>query len=204
MNWKCRAVVGWAVLWSSGAMANLLMNPGFEMGDFTGWTRFTEFQDWRVTDWPADLHSGNYAVVNDVLASGGDEWRGIYQLVPVEEGLSYDYTAYQRAANVESGISESFLELQWLNSGGGVISQWQSTHVVADQDWTLMGSNNLVAPMGAVTASVRAIVHVMGTPVDTDWHVYDDFSFAQTIPEPGTTAFLGMGLAVLLVKFRRR
>ena len=204
MKWNGGMAAMFVALIGSSSSANLLINPGFETGDFSGWTRFTEFQNWRVTDWPADIHSGSYAVVNDVLPSGGDEWRGMYQLIPVTEGVSYDYTAYQRAASVESGISESFLELQWLNSSGGLISQWQSTHVIADQDWTFMGSDNLVAPMGAVTASVRSVVHVMGTPTDTDWHVSDDFSFAPTIPEPSTMGFLGVGGGMLLALFRWR
>lgn len=191
---KARVVAVFAVLSiATGAMGNLLVNPGFETGDFTGWTLFSELQNWRITDWPGDQHSETYGVVNDVLASGGDEWRGIYQLVTVVAGQDYDYFAYQRAASVESGMSESFLELQWLNSSGGMIDQWQAAHVTADQDWTLMGANNIVAPIGAVTASVRFIVHAMGTPTDTDWHIADDFTFAASIPEPTTAMLVGLG-----------
>jgi len=189
---------------AGSAMGNLLTNPGFEDGDFTGWTLFSESQNWRVTDWPGDQYSEDYGVVNDVLPSGGDEWRGIYQIIPVTAGVSYDYMAYQRAANVELDVSESFLELQWLNFEGGMIEQWQSTHVVADQDWTLMGSQNLVAPVGAVSASVRFIVHAMGTPEDTDWHVMDDAYFAESIPEPTTAALMLGGLLLFGARLIRR
>lgn len=191
---KARVVMAIAVLGvATGAMGNLLTNPGFEAGDSSGWVLFSESQNWRVTDWPGDQHSGTYGMVNDVLASGGDEWRGIYQMVSVVAGQNYDYFAYQRAAGVESDMSESFLELQWLNSSGGMIDQWQAAHVTVDQDWTLMGANNIMAPVGAVTASVRFIVHAMGTPADTDWHIADDFTFAASIPEPTTAMLVGLG-----------
>lgn len=192
--------VGVAVVLAFGgiASANLLTNPDFESGDLTGWATFG--QGWR-TGSGGDAHGGTWGVVCDVLSTDGDEWRGLLQAVPVSEGQLYEYLAYQRIVIPES--SESWLELQWLNDVGGVISQTQTVHLSAEQSYTLTGFEPLMAPGGAVTASVRAIVHMTSAPaVNGDFHTFDDFSF-QAVPEPGTLALLGLG-AVAGIAWRHR
>lgn len=195
-------MVGMALL-PLAALANLLANPGMENGDLSGWS--TWGSNVRASDWPGDQHNGMWGCVIDVFPTDSDEWRGLFQMIPVTEGVTYEHTAWLRAAAVESGVTESFLELQWFNNSGSLIEQWQSTHVVADQDWTLMGSNTYIAPAGAVTASVRFIVHQTSglQPTTTDWHMVDDMVFQEAIPEPGVLGLAGLGL-MLLSRLRRR
>jgi hypothetical protein len=179
--------------------ANLLSNSGFETGDFTGWSQFG--QGWR-TGTGGDAYSGTYGAVSDVLTNDTDEWRGLYQNVEVSAGLSYDASFWQRAINLES--SESWLELQWLDNTGSIISQTQTVAVTTDQVYTFAGLDAQVAPGGAVTASVRGIVHMVSAPSsDPDFHTFDDFSFAETIPEPGALALVGLGMGVAIALRKR-
>jgi len=164
-------VAGGAVLPAPGA----LINAGFDTGDFTGWATFG--QGWR-TGVGDDARSGSHGMVNDVLVTDGDNFRGIFQEVAVTEGATYSAGVYIRTVNLQS--SESWFELQWLNNSGGVIEQLQSGHVSADQVFSLMAIGNIVAPAGAVTASVRGIVFMPEPPPDdADFHIFDDFFLIQ-------------------------
>jgi hypothetical protein len=184
------------------ANANLLVNDGFESGDFTSWT--PSGAAWRTSTWGGDLHSGLQGAVND--AGAGDEWRVLFQDVSVTAGLSYDASGWFKGVSIEAGKTESWLELQWLDSGNNIM--WgqgsESAHLTADQDWSQMSLSGLVAPVGAAGASVRGVVHVIAAPVDTDFHVMDDFSLTQTIPEPTTLGLVGAAMAVVAAIRRRR
>jgi len=174
-----------------------LINAGFETGDFTGWSTFG--QGWR-TSGGGDANSGLFGVVNDVQDTDADNFRGIFQELPVVGGATYDFGVQIRAVNVES--SESWLEVQWLDSSGGIINQLQSTHVTADQPFTWISIEDALAPVNAVTASVRGIVFMSATPaVNTDFHIFDDFS---VVPEPGSAGLLILGGLLATRRLSRR
>lgn len=154
-----------------------LENWGFESGSFSDWNTFG--QGWRIST-GADAYANVYGAVNDVLTTDVDEWRGLYQNLPVTAGLTYCAGVYIRAVAVES--SESFLEIQWLNDAGAVISQQDSAAVSADQGYQLSSLHDIVAPAGAVTASVRAIVHMLGVPAaSADFHIFDEAYFLRPV-----------------------
>ena len=162
--------------------AELLSNRGFETGDFTDWATFG--QDWRIST-GADAFSGTCGAVNDVLTSNVDEWRGVVQNVPVVAGETYAASVYIRAMNIEN--SASWLEIQWLDAGGTLIKQLQSSRVEADQPFTPVELPAMIAPAGAVTASIRGIVHMTAPPAtNTEFHSFDEFSFVQLPPNPVT------------------
>lgn len=191
--------VAWGLFGGIEVQSAVLVNPDFETGDYTGWASFG--QGWRI-GLGADAQAGTYGAVNDVLATDGDAFRGIYQSVAVVGGKAYSGGAWIRAVSVDT--SESWFELQWLDAGNGVISQLQSTHVTADQPFTFMGLTRVVAPANAVSASVRGIVQMHSAPADSDFHIFDSFDFqAEVIPEPGTFSLLG-GAGVLLAWWGRR
>jgi len=162
---------------TSGALGVTLNNPGFETGTLADWSTFGS--GWRIGS-GGDANSGTYGVVNDVLASDGDNFRGLFQMVSVTEGNIYQGGVYIRTVSV--GSSESWFELQFLNGSGGVISQFESTRVTGDQGFALAGIGMVTAPVGAVSASVRAIVHMPSAPADSDFHIFDDFIFHDVTP----------------------
>lgn len=183
------------------ASANLLTNPGFETGDLTGW----DAGGWYV-GMGGDAQSGAYGLSYHVPASvGPDGWFVAFQLVSVSEGLSYDASAWLRYAGTANN-SEQLLEIQWLNGLGEIM--WGngvgSAALSSPHDYSFVELNNLVAPAGAVQASVRAVVHTTGTTTDNAWHTFDNFSFTEAIPEPSTLALLGVAMGVLGLVRRRK
>lgn len=168
-----------ATLMATSVQAELLANRSFEAGDFTGWSQFGP--GWR-TSGGADARTGDFGAVLDVQTNDVDNYRGLFQNVPVIAGETYSVSVSIRAQNVES--SESWLELQWLDTSGTVLGQQQTAHVAADQAFTPSTLSALLAPAGAVTASVRGIVHMFSAPVtNTNFHIFDDFTFVQHPPD---------------------
>ncbi len=174
-------VKGWFIVAAGIALAGVaqaqLTNPGFETGDLTGWSAFG--QGWR-TSAGGDAYSGSYGLINDVQPSDGDTYRGVFQNVPVVGGHNYEAGAQMRGVSI--GTSESWFELQFLDSSGNVIVQYQSPHMTADQAFAFMGVGMVTAPVSAVTASVRGVVYMPSAPADTDFHNFDEFYFQDVTP----------------------
>ncbi len=166
------------VLLVSAAEANLLRNPGFEEGALEGWKTFG--QNWRqssfVNDEVSDYRTGRSGVVCDVATNDVNEWRGIQQTVPARKGLRYSAGAWVRTDGIEG--SETYLEIRFLDSEGELIEQHQSGHVAADQPFTEMILDDIVAPSGTVYASVGAVIRMRHRPAAwTGFFVFDDFEF---------------------------
>lgn len=198
---KLRAVlaVGMAVALAGAASANLLTNPGFETGDFTGWNAGGYYAGTG-----GDAQSGTYGGAYYVAPSqAGGSYFILDQIVPITEGLSYDASCWMRYAGTANN-SEQFLEIQWINASG---IMWGSgsgtTPVSGPQSYTQYSLNELIAPAGALSANVRAVVHTTDTTTDNAWHTFDDFSFAESIPEPATIGLTGLGIALAIYLKRR-
>ncbi len=180
------------------ALANLLMNPGFETGDFSGW----DAGGWYAGT-GADAHSGTYGAAYWVPSgrSGGDYYV-MLQYVPVSAGLAYDASAWLRTVSFNQ--SEAWLEVVFHDSTGGWVGQFQAGAVTGLTSYTQYSLNNLTAPVGSVTASVRAVVHTTANTTDNAWYTWDDFSMTQTIPEPTTLGLVGAGVMLMAAMKCRR
>jgi hypothetical protein len=157
--------------------AGALTNPGFENG-FAGWELVG--QGWR-TNGGADAYSGSWGAVNDILAGDADNWRIIHQRLDVLPGNLYSGGAYIRSVSVDNSMG--YFELQFFNAAGSMIHQVQSAAVTNNQPFSFMGLNNVMAPAGAATVSVRGIVHTPIPPSNPpDFLIFDDFSFQDVTP----------------------
>ena len=163
-----------------GAIApdgNLLKHPGFEnaANPLEGWTTFGT--PWRggVGD---DAFAGRFGAVNDVLPGSKVGYCGIFQEVPINAAKTYDASAMLRTVNLSS--SESFLEIQFLDRAGAVVGAKQSPSAVGDQPFTSIEMKGLKPPSDAVKASVRGIVHIRSSPERSNFHIFDDFRFAES------------------------
>ncbi len=181
--------------------AATLANPGFETGDLSGWSTFGD--GWRIGT-VGDANSGTYGAVNDIQDDSG--FKGIFQEVDVTPGTFYNAGVFLRAVAMEDNAVESWLEVQWLDSGSGVIRQDQSTPRVIGEQLTYQRQTltMMEAPAGAVQASVRGIIEItsLQSSPDIDFVTFDDFEFGRNVPEPTTMAMLGMA-AISLVALRR-
>lgn len=180
------------------AQANLLINPGFETGDFTGW----DAGGWYLGT-GADAHSGTYGAAYHVPPGrqAGDYYV-MLQYVPVSAGVAYDASTWLRTVSFNQ--SEAWLEVVFHDDSGGWLSQYQTTHVSGQTPYTQYSLTNMLAPAAAVTATVRAVVHTTGTTTDNAWYTWDDFTFTQTIPEPTTVSLIGIGALVMTAVTGRR
>ncbi len=197
---RIRAVAAAGFLWGQATGAATLVNPGFETGDFTGWSTFG--QSWRIGV-GADAQAGSYGAVNDMLGGDVDQFRGVFQNIAIVGGASYSAGVWLRTVTMDT--TESWLEIQWFDNVGGFISQLQSVHTTADQPFTYLSLTNMVAPINAVTVSVRGIVQMHNTSGAPDFSIFDSFDFSggPVVPEPGTLTLLG-GAGAAIAWWRRR
>lgn len=177
------------------AGANLLNNPSFETGDFTGWSTFG--QGWRISSWPGDQYHGTYGAVDDVLPGHVDEWRGLFQNIAATPGVQYTLSGYIRAVGVSR--TASWLEIQFLDSGNNVLAQHQSTWVTADQPFTYTSVSG-TAPANTVALSARAIVNMPAPVSSSEFHIFDQM---QVVPEPSTVGLALAGIGALFYRVRR-
>ena len=187
-----------AVIAGKTACAAVLINPGFETGDFTGWSTFG--QGWRIGI-GADAYSGLYGAVNDMLSGDYSLYRGVYQNLPIVGGHIYNSWVWLRTVTMDT--SESWLEIQWYDSSGTLLLQQQSAHATIDQPFTYMYITNMIAPLNAVTVSVRGIVQMHSDSGAPDFSIFDSFGFSETVvPEPSTAALL-LGVCAAFCLLRR-
>ena len=143
---------------SGGAVStNSVVNGGFESGSGTTANNWTTSLNQTPTRIGSDAHLGSFSMRGLVLGSAK---QGLFsqQLVPqggsVTAGKTYGFSFW--AKQVSSG--PSFVrqyEMQWLNSGGGVVGGTGSQNFSATTgQWNKISVPGLVAPAGAADAKV--------------------------------------------------
>ena len=192
-----------------------MSDPGFESGSIAPeWSTYGP--DFSSNDPPrfdngfrisegGDARTGTYGVVADVLTGDpGVDFRGLQQTIDsgFSVGETYTLSAYIRLVSADS--SQSFLELAYLDAGGGVIGPTAtSAPQVGDQAFTFVSTSPLVVPAG--TESIRIQANILtGAAPNGDFHIFDDFALTATaIPEPATAAIGLLGLGLLAGRRRR-
>ncbi len=160
------------LLLAATAGAAPLENPGFETGDFSGWTSFG--YGWRVV---SDGHAGagTFALaVDNRLELDEDTWHGVFQNIPVTPRRPYTFGAWIKADDLR--YSSAFLEVQWLDDEGRMLHQVRSRAIRRDQPYRRVQLKKIKAPVGAATASLRGVFFMPGIPRNDQGIVYfDDF-----------------------------
>ena len=177
-------VIALLALGPSHAFANLITNPGFETGDFTGWTLSgTDTADIIVTT--NDPLDGTY--VAQLGSVGGQGY--LSQTVAVTPGQKYDISFWLLHDN---GLEPS--TSNWSVSFGGTTLDSHTN--VGQFDYTQFSYTGVAGGTG---------LFQFGAQTNIGWFRLDDISVTaeSSVPDGGSTAAM-LGLALVGLAFFRR
>ena len=90
--------------------SNLLVNPGFEDGDLTGWSKYGGSV--TVVSASRPVHSGTFAAQQQDSSSNSKKW--LKQTVAVNGGNVYDFSAWVLIPDTTQ--ADAFLRVAWYSS----------------------------------------------------------------------------------------
>ena len=175
-----------ALLSTRPAEANLVVNPGFETGDFTGWTRGGNTTLSTVAG--PYSHSGNFGANFGQVTIPGT----LSQTIATSPGASYtiDFWLKNLAGPFNSPNTPNFFSASF---GGNVLA---SLTDAAPFDYTEFTYN-------VVASTSSALLEFTFREDPAAWY-FDDVSVVGSVPEPGTLGLFVVGLAVLGFRRARR
>ena len=166
------------------ASANLVINPGFETGDFSGWTRSGNTGFFSFTGVSASAaHTGSFGAFSGPIGSLGF----LSQNLVTDPGASYDLTF-------------------WLSNTGGTPNQFQASWNGSVIAGSLMSNaaafsyRQFTFPGLLATGSSTALQ--FGFRQDPAFWFFDDVSMTRSapasVPEPFSSLWLGLTFAGML------
>ncbi len=203
MKFVMLMLVALLALLSGIAQANMLANPGFEEGTFTG--ALDNFPpDWSLV---SPGYTSAYTWLSDAGAHSGDKYLrlqpwyvspsynpGVHQSVTgVIAGGDYEFSVWTKNG-VEDDTNVQTYNIEWHDAGGVISSHVVDIDVISTE-WTLLDFGTFTAPEGAIAASFSITLDGYN-PSAT---YIDD---ASMVPEPVTLSLLGLG--VLMLRRRRK
>ena len=146
---------------------NLIIDNSFE-----GWL------DWG-TEEVVDITTGYSGATSLHMFDSAVTTRRVYQEVFVSESQNYDLSYAIKTKNL--GSSQTHIHIEWLNSGGGIISTYDhtATHsLTGTLSWQVLQST-ATSPSGAVKARVNLILSPVtdGVPSNDAEVWFDSVSF---------------------------
>ncbi|MGH7012405.1 MAG: PEP-CTERM sorting domain-containing protein, partial [Caulobacteraceae bacterium] len=172
----------------ASAATNLVVNPGFETGDFTGWTVSGD----GISIDSAFPNSGTYDAAFSATSTDPDP--GVLsQTLPAILGQSYDLSF---ALMDEIGLATDSFTVDFDNF---------SDTITGDQAPGAYTDFSFVVPGSDVTTLISELSFT-GTNDFADWNL-DDVSVSQVtsaIPEPAEWALLTLGVGMAGFALRRR
>ncbi len=170
----------------AAASANLITNPGFETGNFSGWSPYAYGSE-QVSS--ANPHTGTYeARINN--------YGWVTQTVnSVTPNTAYKLSSY---LYMPQDGGEASISITFYNSTGTSSFQQERTweRIPGSAQYEKIETDWLTAPDYTAYARVRCSVASAGSYID-----FDDVSL-DVIPEPGSLVLLLTGL--LGLRFKKR
>jgi MYXO-CTERM domain-containing protein len=161
---------------------NIVTNPGFETGDFSGWT-LSGTNSLTVNG--AEPHSGQFAVQDN---GRGDAF--LSQTLTTTPGGSYTIDFWLRNSN-SNNTGNDFN----MSFGGVTLFSVVNQPLFGYTEFTFTG----------VAASSSTILR-FGMSANNSFWWFDDVSVTATVPEqgPGTVGLIALGALVLVGAVRKR
>jgi hypothetical protein len=171
------------------ALAGLIVNGGFETGDFTGWTISGDLHYYGV----------RHSLGGILLAHSG--WYGTYfgsvdgltylsQTIPTEPGASYTLSGWLMNVDLETPPENRF-EIRW---DGNLILAMDNAEPFP---YTLGVFPGLVA--SGLSTEVK-----FGFWNPPAWWSLDDVDVTPSVPEPASVLLGGLGVALIALRLRQR
>ena len=167
------------IVFPSISQADLLTNPGFETGDFTGWEKSTDIVNswgdawiWEdARDHSGDIHSGTYCVGGGMGGGNPEGTIRVWQDVDVsgkcKAGDVVTFSAWTKGDGDFASGGTAWLELKFKDSGFNVIKTYKTKARNGVYDY-VKDELSYPVPEGAVYVSAVFIVHSFGGSVGMD------------------------------------
>jgi hypothetical protein len=197
----------------------LLNNPGFETGNFSGWTLNGNSPNYGVATAGTPI-TGTYpslgsmtVVVNSGSYAGYAVVCKSSSLCEPSGDLNGDYLDLSQAISVVPG--DTYTVGMWIAASAGLYGGSSTISVDGSSIFSGSGSGDITSTYkffsGTFTASdpnPTIDFHIQGSGAYDAGFSFDDFSVTGTpgtpAPEPGTLALLGTGLIGLVGAVRRK
>jgi hypothetical protein len=185
------------------ARANILVNGGFESGDFTGWTlNFvppnTAAQVFTKTSFPTRVHDGDYFV--EFSTNEGPVTGVLSQQFPSVAGSDYRFDFWCGTITYIPGKTTSML-FEALGNDGSTVLASRSNTIAGD------GVNAVYQHVTGTFTADGSVASVRFTDQTADSFVCDallDSVSVTVVPEPTAPALLSVAAIGLLGYWRRR
>lgn len=171
-----------------------LTNPGFELGDKTGWYTWG---GWSYVTGDQHYEGLKSLEIEDNDAGNTTGAEQDFTVSNPADFYNTTYTSWVKTTTTFGGSAKTWLK--WLDSNNAVISSIGSTALTGGNNWTLLSLNSS-APINAVKGRINIEVDGAGGNAffDTASVTYNP------IPEPTSMLLLGSGLVGLLGFGRKR